>query len=103
MEKNIKMRYPRYFKEFKCIGGNCEDSCCIGWDIDIDKVTFKQYYKIQDKEMKRMFQKNVHNNDFCTSCDVDYGKVKLKADKRCPFLDEENYCIIYSKIGEEYL
>lgn len=101
MEKNIKMRYPRYFKEFKCIGGNCEDSCCIGWDIDIDKVTFKQYYKIQDKEMKRMFQKNVHNNDFCTSCDVDYGKVKLKADKRCPFLDEENYCIIYSKIGEE--
>ena len=45
MEKNIKMRYPRYFKEFKCIGGNCEDSCCIGWDIDIDKVTFKQYYK----------------------------------------------------------
>ena len=103
MEKNIKMRYPRYFKEFKCIGGNCEDSCCIGWDIDIDKVTFKQYYKIQDKEMKRMFQKNVYNNDFCTSCDVDYGKVKLKADKRCPFLDEENYCIIYSKIGEEYL
>ncbi|MGG7143478.1 flagellin lysine-N-methylase [Clostridium nigeriense] len=103
MGENIKMRYPGYFKEFKCIGGNCKDSCCVGWDIDIDKATFKQYYKIQDKEMKRMFQKNVHNNDFCTSYDVDYGKVKLKADKRCPFLDEENYCIIYSKLGEEYL
>lgn len=103
MGENIKMRYPGYFKEFKCIGGNCEDSCCIGWDIDIDKNTFKQYYKVQDKEMKRMFQKNVHNNDYCTSYDIDYGKVKLKGDKRCPFLDEENYCIIYSKIGEEYL
>ncbi|MGG7058341.1 flagellin lysine-N-methylase [Clostridium nigeriense] len=103
MGENIKMRSPGYFKEFKCIGGNCKDSCCVGWDIDIDKATFKQYYKIQDKEMKRMFQKNVHNNDFCTSYDVDYGKVKLKADKRCPFLDEENYCIIYSKLGEEYL
>lgn len=103
MRQNVKMRYPEYSKEFKCIGGNCKDSCCIGWDIDIDKTTFRQYYKVQDKEMKRMFQKNIHNNDYCTSYDVDYGKVKLKSDKRCPFLDKENYCIIYSKLGEEYL
>ncbi|HEY8889553.1 MAG TPA: flagellin lysine-N-methylase [Clostridium sp.] len=103
MEKNIKMRYPTYLKEFNCIGGKCTDSCCIGWDIDIDKVTFRQYYKVKDKEMKRMFQKNVHNNDNYLSPDVDYGKVKLKSGKRCAFLDESNYCIIYSKIGEEYL
>ncbi len=38
--KNVKMRYPIYLKEFKCIGGECEDSCCIGWDVDIDKFTF---------------------------------------------------------------
>lgn len=103
MGKNIKMRYPVYIKEFKCIGESCKDSCCIGWDIDIDKITFKQYYKVQDKEMRRMFQKNVHNNGNCQSDDVDYGKVKLKSGKRCPFLDEENYCIIYSNLGEEYL
>jgi lysine-N-methylase len=99
----IKMRYPTYHKEFKCIGGKCEDSCCVGWDVDIDKITFKQYYKVQDIEMRRMFQKNVHNNDHCLSPDVDYGKVKLKKGKKCPFLDEESLCVIYSKIGEEYL
>ena len=103
MRENVKMRYPKYLKEFKCIGGKCTDSCCIGWDIDIDKVTFRQYYKVQDKEMKRMFQKNVHINDYYLSPDIDYGKVKLKSGKRCAFLDEENYCIIYSKIGEKYL
>ncbi|PRR83569.1 flagellin lysine-N-methylase [Clostridium vincentii] len=103
MDKNIKMRYPRYLKEFECIGGKCEDSCCVGWDVDIDKITFKQYYKVQDKEMKRMFQKNVYNNEDYLSPDVDYGKVKLKNGKRCPFLDEENYCMIYSNLGEEYL
>ena len=103
MEENIKIKYPEYIKEFKCIGGKCTDSCCIGWDIDIDKITFKQYYKVKDQEMKRMFQKNVHNNDYCTSDDVDYGKVKLKGEKRCPFLDEENYCVIHSNLGEEYL
>jgi len=89
MGKNIRMRYPEYLKEFQCIGGKCIDSCCIGWDIDIDKVTFRQYYKVKDKEMKRMFQKNVHNNDYYLSPDVDYGKVKLKSGKRCAFLDDE--------------
>lgn len=103
MGKNIKKRYPKYLKEFECIGGKCEDSCCVGWDIDIDKTTFKKYYKVEDKEMKRMFQKNVHNNEDYSNVDVDYGKVKLKSGKRCPFLDEENYCVIYSKLGEEYL
>ncbi|WP_338631379.1 flagellin lysine-N-methylase [Clostridium baratii] len=103
MEKLIRKKYPKYLKEFKCIGGECEDSCCIGWDIDIDKITFRQYYKVKDQEMKKMFQKNVHNNEYCQAPDVDYGKVKLKKDKRCPFLDECNYCIIQSKLGEEYL
>ncbi|MBN1042247.1 FliB family protein [Clostridium botulinum] len=103
MERKIKMRYPMYIKEFKCIGGSCEDSCCIGWDVDIDKTTFKQYYKIQDQEMRKMFQKNVHNNTGYCCDDIDYGKVKLKKGKRCPFLDAENYCVIHSKLGEEYL
>lgn len=103
MEKLIRKKYPKYLKEFRCIGEECEDSCCIGWDIDIDKITFRQYYKVKDQEMKKMFQKNVHNNEYCQAPDVDYGKVKLKKDKRCPFLDECNYCIIQSKLGEEYL
>lgn len=103
MDENIKIRYPRYLKEFKCIGGECKDSCCIGWDVDIDEITFRQYYKIEDIQMRRMVQRNIYNNDDCVSFDIDYGKVRLKSGLRCPFLDEGNYCIIYSKIGEQYL
>lgn len=103
MTKKINKRYPVYFEDFKCIVGKCEDSCCIGWNIDIDKVTFKRYFKVQNSEMKRMFQKNVQNNERCSSEDIDYGIVKLKRDKRCPFLDEENYCVIHSNLGEDYL
>lgn len=103
MTKKIKKVYPSYFEEFKCIAGSCSDSCCIGWNIDIDKITFKKYFKVQDQEMKKMFQKNVQNNERCISDDVDYGVVKLKKDKRCPFLDEKNYCVIHSNLGEDYL
>jgi lysine-N-methylase len=103
MQKNVKMIYPSYIDKFQCIGGKCEDSCCIGWDIDIDKETFKKYHKVTDEAMKKMFQKNVHNNQYCTNKDLDYGRIKLGKTKRCPFLDDENYCLIQGKFGEDYL
>lgn len=103
MKKKINLKYPLYFKEFECIGGKCEDSCCIGWDIDIDKESFRKYHKTENEEMKIMFRKNVHNNPDYSDKEIDYGKIKLNSTKRCPFLDECNYCIIYSKLGEDHL
>ncbi|NFT05810.1 MULTISPECIES: flagellin lysine-N-methylase [Clostridium] len=103
MKKSVKMIYPSYIEKFQCIGGKCEDNCCIGWDIDIDKETFKKYHKVKDETMKKMFQKNVHNNKYCTNEDLDYGRIKLNKVKRCPFLDDENYCLIQGKFGEDYL
>ena len=97
------MIVPDYFEKFKCIGGVCSDSCCIGWDIDIDKKSFRQYHKTSNQDMKKMFQKYVHNNQYCTDENIDYGRIKLPKDKRCPFLDDENYCIIYKNLGEEAL
>ena len=47
-----------------------------------------------------MFQKYVHNNPDYTNENLDYGKIKLPKDKRCPFLDEENYCIIFKNIAQ---
>lgn len=94
---------PKYLKKFKCIGGSCSDSCCIGWDVDIDKHTFRKYYKVKDNKMKEIFQRNLYNNNQCFNENIDYGNVKLKEGKRCPFLDNENYCVIQSNLGEEYL
>ena len=34
------VRVPDYFSEFSCIAGDCKDSCCLGWEIDIDDVYF---------------------------------------------------------------
>lgn len=103
MKKSVKIIYPSYIDKFQCIGGKCEDNCCIGWDIDIDKETFKKYHKVKDETMKKMFQKNVHNNKYCTNENLDYGRIKLNKAKRCPFLDDENYCLIQGKFGEDYL
>ncbi len=103
MTKLIKLIYPTYLKAFKCVGGTCEDSCCIGWDVDIDRITFRQYFRTKDLTMGAMFKTFVYKNEDSYSDVVDYGKVRLDPSKRCPFLDTENYCKIYSNLGESYL
>ena len=36
---------PHYFKSFHCIGGKCPDTCCAGWQIQIDPASLKKYRK----------------------------------------------------------
>lgn len=103
MLKNIKFKYPDYLDEFKCIGGDCTDSCCQGWDIEIDKASFKSYFKTDNKEMKKRFQKCLYNNEYMSDSTVDYGKVKLKEKRRCEFLNENDLCDIFINMGENYL
>lgn len=103
MLKNIKFKYPSYLDDFKCIGGTCTDSCCQGWDIEIDKASFKSYFKTDNKEMRKRFQKCLYNNEYMSDPTVDYGKVKLKEKRRCEFLNDDNLCDIFTNIGEGYL
>mgnify|MGYP000638762220 CR=1 FL=1 len=36
---------PHYFKSFHCIGGKCPDTCCAGWQIQIDPASLKNTVK----------------------------------------------------------
>ena len=34
---------PDYYEDFECIADKCEDTCCAGWQIVIDRETLKKY------------------------------------------------------------
>ncbi len=103
MENKIRLIRPNYISDFKCIGEKCDDSCCIGWSIDIDKNTFRKYFKTDNIEMKKRFSKNLYKNENTESDDIDYGQMKINKDKRCPFLNKDKLCDIYNNFGESYL
>lgn len=103
MNNNMELTYPAYFKNFRCIGGECSDTCCKGWDIEIDKDTFEDYCKVKNDSTRMIIENNIEKNDECTSSDLDYGLIKLNKDGLCPFLDAGGYCSIYTMLGEEYL
>ena len=49
----MKIVTPSFYKDFKCIAGECPDSCCQGWDVDTDSDSLA-YYKTLKIDFKKM-------------------------------------------------
>lgn len=93
---------PQYMRRFACVGGECEDTCCIGWRVNIDQETYKKYRRVRHPELSPLFEKAVNRNRSNPS-PGNYAKIRLRTDGACPFLTEERLCRIQLSLGEEYL
>lgn len=92
----MKIYAPEYYKKFKCTADKCENSCCIGWEIDIDGQTFEKYKGVQGHFGKRL-RKCISDGA------MDERHFILGESDRCPFLNGNNLCDIYIELGEENL
>ena len=82
------LRKPDFYDKFKCTASKCSDTCCIGWEIDVDENSQNTYRKVTGEFGDRL-RENI----------VD-GHFKLLPHDRCPFLDKKNLCEIYQHLGE---
>lgn len=91
----MKIITPSYYKNFKCIAGDCPDSCCQGWEVDTDGDSLKYYKSLSGDFAKRI--ESVLGRD-------EFGNVIfcLTDRKRCPFLNEENLCDMHIALGAEH-
>ncbi|MGJ1065834.1 flagellin lysine-N-methylase [Clostridium perfringens] len=92
---------PKYMNDFKCIGPNCIDTCCAGWDINIDENTFKKYESDKGNLKELINGKYLKNSESGDS--FNYGFMKITKDNKCPFLNDNLLCEIHGKCGEENL
>jgi len=95
-----KRLQPRSYHAFRCIGADCEDTCCAGWIVNIDKPTYEAYQRSDDPELAPRFQELVSINTGNPTED-NYARINLTGPD-CPFL-AEGLCAIQKKLGEEYL
>jgi len=84
-------RTPTYYRDFRCIAGDCRDSCCKGWEIDIDEET-AAYYAGVDGSFGERLRSSIRDGSFL-----------LTADERCPFLNKSGLCDIYTELGGDRL
>jgi len=81
---------PDYYDEFACIADKCEDTCCAGWQIVIDKESLHKYKRICGSFRRRML----------VSVNWIQGTFRQDKNKRCAFLNENNLCDLYLAQGE---
>lgn len=79
---------PYYYRNFKCTGSNCPDTCCAGWEIQIDRASLRKYKHIHGALRKRLHNEiDWKNETFRQYCG------------RCAFLNENNLCDLYLEGG----
>lgn len=78
--------WPDYYSRFQCIAGRCRHTCCLGWEIDIDKRSLARF----------MSDNGVMSN-------ISNGHFILKKDGRCPYLNSSGLCNMIISKGEDYL
>ncbi len=84
-----------YYKEFRCIGGACTDTCCAGWEIDVDDVAYGKYQKLPGALREYICGK--------VGAEGESHFFQLQEGRRCPFLNQDNLCDIFIQAGEDYL
>ncbi len=86
---------PSFYKDFKCIAGDCPDSCCQGWEVDADQDSL-DYYSQLSGEIKNKIDSVLDFDEFGNTV------FRLADKKRCPFLNSENLCDMHIAIGGEH-
>lgn len=93
---------PRYVSRFRCIGPQCEDTCCSGWQVAIDKKTFQAYRQVTQPELRRLFAANI-TRQRSESSTANHARIELDPVTRaCPLM-QESLCEVQAKLGESYL
>lgn len=90
---------PQYAKKFRCIGTECEDTCCHGLDVVIDKDGYHRLQSIPSFQ-PRMQE---HFVILDQASDSRYARIQLTPSYSCPFLSAERLCGIQQEHGEYYL
>ena len=93
----MKIVKPTFYKNFKCIAGDCPDSCCQGWEVDADADSLEYYNTLAPSlEIKQRIDRVLSKDEF------DNNIFTLAPKKRCPFLNDENLCDMHIAIGGEH-
>ena len=95
---------PSYYTKFGCIGTKCEDTCCSGWVVGIDEQTYKKYQQSDHAVLAPLFRVALVQNAVGSDVSANaFGRLSMKPDRSCHFLQPDKLCAIQKNLGAEML
>lgn len=90
----MRTEYPNYYEAFHCIAGDCTETCCAGWEVDLDEDALYYYQEIAPSPFGDVIRSHIQETE-----EGDYV-FPLRENGRCPFLRDDNLCDIITHLGE---
>lgn len=90
-------RVPDFYHKFHCLADKCTDSCCVGWEIDVDETTLKKYRELASGKLEA----SQHHREFAQEIlqNIEDGHFRLLPGDRCPFLQQDGLCKLIRNLG----
>ena len=85
---------PEYFHRFQCLAGACPDSCCQGWEVQVDADSAARY---------RALPGALGDCLRAALRDADGETLMTLAEGRCPMWRRDGLCRIQAELGEDAL
>ncbi|CAM2065433.1 flagellin lysine-N-methylase [Sulfidibacter corallicola] len=94
-----------YMNRFRCIGPDCEETCCYGWRINLPRAEYEDLTGIYGSQRDGFacFELNSLPEGVPERlANESFAFLKMKEDLFCPFLDK-GLCVIHRDHGESHL
>lgn len=91
---------------FQCLMGDCPNTCCKGWRVQVKKPEYKALKKVYSKSKKtrEIFRTFINRNKDPQANDDLYAEIAMsKETKHCSFLKSDGACQVHSDYGVKYL
>lgn len=95
--------HPTYGARFKCIGAACEDTCCHGFAVPVDRRTYERYQNFQQPRLASLAQNFITLNPAPGAPDSLYANLDLLPSGDCAFFTADRLCGIQIEDGPEAL
>jgi lysine-N-methylase len=96
------MLTPKYVTQFQCAGGDCPDTCCMGWTISVDRDTFQDYRRVTHPTLKPLIKTHLVQLD--KDSIANHGKFNLASSgSHCGMQTTQGLCGIQQNLGEDAL
>ena len=86
---------PNYYPSFRCIASRCRHTCCVGWEIDVDREALARFDRVEGAMGARLRASIDREAD--PPCFI------LDREERCPFLNRNGLCDLITQLGEDAL
>ncbi|MCF0221786.1 MAG: hypothetical protein HUK19_05790 [Fibrobacter sp.] len=97
------LRVPDFYRDFKCLADKCTDTCCVGWEIDVDKRSLNKYKKWSNKITDNCSRDSIDEQRIKFAqkilANIEDRHFKLLPGDRCPFLTDDGLCEMICHLG----